>query len=159
MSVFLLTKEPYGLKAELSGKNLAQIELFGAQNFDLTKDGTLSITTAQEVKRYAKFDTFTKLHVIHKNKNFVDTVLSNNAILQDRIVTLNGNVRYFRSDGLSLKTQEAVYAMDTKILSSAVEFLLQNNRLDVQGESFVYRFNDGVLDALGIHAVIKDKTQ
>lgn len=160
LTLFLITKEPYSIDFYKETKKIPSIVMKDVKNFDLTTNGISSIVTADEVKRYREYDEFLKINMLNKSQDeFIHEVSADKGKLKDKKFTLSQNVKYHRNDGVSLKSEEVIYIVDTKTLYSEVDFVLSNNRAKTYGNSFSYDIQNGTIDAQNIKAKIKQKAE
>ena len=153
--VFLLTKNPYSLKYNSAGSNLPEIELFDVKSFEITVKKISSIIYATKVERYRKYDKMFDIRALYKDKlNLTDTVVAQNGMLSNNILYLDNNVKYTRSDDLSLSSNSLKYDLKNKILSSNVPFKFVKKNVTTNGKSFVYYMQKGIIKANKIKTII-----
>ncbi len=153
--VFLLTKNPYSLNYSSSGLDLPEIELFDMESFEITPEKISSIIYAAKVERYRQYDKLFDIKALYKNKqNLTDTVVAQNGIFSNSILHLNNDVKYTRSDELSLASNSLKYDIKNKILSSSVPFKFVKKNVTTNGKSFVYYMQKGIIEANKIKTII-----
>lgn len=154
---FLMVKEPYTLKAvDLKGQKIPEIELFNAKNYQIKESGIESIVTSNRVARYKTHDQLFTINLEHRNKQgLIDTIVSDEAILKNGVITFYKNSHYLRSDGVGLDGEEIRYAIDKKILSSEKPFVFTQQQSRTAGLSFVYQMKEGTITAQNIYSVIQ----
>ncbi|MDD2382994.1 MAG: LPS export ABC transporter periplasmic protein LptC [Sulfurospirillaceae bacterium] len=157
MMIFLMVKEPYTLKSsDISGQNVPDIELFNAKNYQIKETGVESIVTSSRVARFKEFDQLFFVNVKHKNnQGLIDTIISDEAVLQNGVITFLQNSHYSRNDGVSLDGEEIRYEIEKKILSSQKPFIFTQQQSRTAGLSFVYQMKEGTIAANNIYSVIQ----
>ena len=156
ISLFLIFQKPYMLAPKVD-KNVPEVVMNDVQSFEVTKQGVVSFLSSDIVRRYASHDEFENVNMLKKSENgFVDSVSAKLGVLKKKDLLLRKDVRYDRSDGLVLVSDEVKYNLDTKILSSNMAFVLSNPRGISYGSSFVYDTNKGIIHAQNIKAIIKE---
>lgn len=156
ISLFLLFQKPYVIEKK-ENQNVPEIVMKNVQNFELTDFGVLSFLKSKIVRRYKTHDEFEDVSMLKKNPNgLIDSVSAQLGVLRNNDLLLKKDVRYDRSDGLSLESQEVFYNLKTKVLSSNVDFKLSNPRGVSYGSSFIYDTDKGIIQAQNIKASIKE---
>ncbi len=156
--IFLLTKNPYELEYDSRGKNQADIVLFNVKTFDILKSGVNSILISSKIKRFKGYDKLYNINALHRGvQNLIDSVVSDKGLLAKNILYLDDNVKYARSDGLSLNSDSIKYDLKKKILSSNREFEFIKKNSKTVGSSFIYQMQKGIINAKNIKTVIRIK--
>ena len=157
MAIFLVIKEPYTLKAvNAQGESIPDIELFNATNYQFKESGIDSIVHSKRSARYGDVDKLYDIEAFHKNKEGLHSKLvSDEAILKDKVIHFLTNSHVQRDDGLSLDGESIRYDTQKKILSSDQPFVFTQKQSTTHGKSFVYEMKEGVLYANTIHSVIQ----
>lgn len=159
ISLFLIFQKPYMLEPKVN-KNIPEIVMNDVQSFEVTKQGVVSFLSSDIVRRYASHDEFENVNMLKKSETgLVDSVSAKLGVLRKKDLLLKQDVRYDRSDGLELLSNEVKYNLNTKILSSNVPFVLSNPRGVSYGSSFVYDTDKGIISAQKIKAIIKENEQ
>jgi len=156
--IFLLKKNPYKLDIYAGGKEQALITLFGVKTFDIYKTGVTSLLISDKVQRFKGYDKLYNINVLHKgNLNLVDSLSAQKGLLSKGILYLDDNVKYARSDDLSLNTNSVKYDIKNKIISGNKKFEFIKKNSDTKGTSFTYDMRNGTINAKNIKTVIRIK--
>ncbi|MDX1807923.1 MAG: LPS export ABC transporter periplasmic protein LptC [Sulfurospirillaceae bacterium] len=154
--VFLLTKNPYALHYKPSKGKQPDIELFDVKNYEILTSGIDSIVFSKKVEKYNNYDKFFDINVLYKDKmNLIDSLVADNALLQNNILYLSNNVKYTRSDDLALNTNSVQYDLKQKILSGDKVFEFIKNNVKTTGDSFTYQMQKGIIEANKVKSTIR----
>ena len=157
MMVFLIIKEPYKIDiVDNNGNLIPEIELFNAQNYQIKENSIESIVHADRVERYQDFDKLYVIHANHKTKEgLIGKLISDEGILQDKVMHFKTNSHYYRDDGVSLDGEDIFYDLKKEILSSDEPFIFTQQQSRSHGLSFVYQMKEGTISATNIHSFIQ----
>ncbi len=157
ITVFIVFQKPYTLHVTDKNRALATIIMSDVKSYDITTNGVVSFSSADFVKRYANYDEFDNVRLLRQNENgYVESVSAKEGILKKNLLKLKKDFRYDRSDGVTLRSEEVDYNLDSKVLSSQVDFTLSNFKGTSYGKSFVYDTLNGVVQASKIKAIMKE---
>ena len=159
--VFLIYKEPYTLRTvDLNGQKIPQIELFNAQNFQMKEGGIDSIVASEKVARFDDHDQLYTINATHKTKEgYKGLLVSDEAIVKDKIVHFMTNSHYKRDDGVALDGEDIFYELGPQILRSDKPFIFTQKQSRTNGLSFVYQMKEGTIKASNIHSYIQQVKQ
>lgn len=133
----LVSFKPRDMEAQKYGDlPLFNISLFTMYEFDT--DGLRSIMSGQEGTRYEDRYTIKLMNYTDNTKEYVANMKSNSGIYTDDNVYLDGDVVYYRDDGLTFETQNAVYNKTTTILSTDGKFALYRGDNKFIGKKLKY---------------------
>ena len=157
MMVFLIFKEPYTLKVvNAQGEIIPDVELFNAQNYQFKESGIDSIVHSKRLARYGDTDKLYAIEAFHKDKEGLhSTLVSDEAILKDKVIDFLTNSHFRRDDGIGLDGEFIRYDMRQKTLSSEKAFIFLQKQSKTHGVSFVYDMKEGVLHANSIQSTIQ----
>ncbi len=154
--IFLLTKNPYSLEYSASGAGKPEIEIFNMKNYDISLEGVTSIVFAKKVERFKSYDKMYSIEALHKGKlKLVDSLTADKGLLAKNILYLDNNVKYTRSDDLSLNSNSIKYDIKHKVLSSNIPFEFTRKNMTTNGNSFTYDMQKGIIRASKIKTVIR----
>lgn len=157
MMLFLIIKEPYTLnRVGLDGNLVPEIELFNATNYQIKQGSIESIVVSQRVARYKELDRLYVINAQHKTKEgLLGNITSDEAVLQNNVISFLQNSHYKREDGFGLSGEEIKYALNQKILSSDKPFVFYQKDSRTVGDSFVYQMKEGTIAGDNIRSVIQ----
>ncbi len=154
--VFLLTKDPYALHLKKDSKIRPDVELFNVKNLEISQKGVLSIVFTDKIDRFKKYDTMYMIDALHKGENgLIDSLTADKGVLKRNILYLNKNVKYTRSDDVTLLCDAIVYNIKNRVLKGKKGFkFIRKNSVTV-GDSFEYKMKRGVIKADKIKTIIR----
>ena len=154
--IFLLTKNPYSLQYNPAGKKQPDIEIYGVKSYDIVKEGVSSLILADKVERYKNFDKLYNIKALHTGSSgLIDNLKANQGLYAKNILYFDKNVKYVRSDNLTLSTNSLRYDLKGKILSSNNSFVFVKENVTTHGSAFTYDMQKGIIRADKIKTVIK----
>ncbi len=140
--------------------NPGEIPLLELKNFKLTeldKEGLSSALTASVGFRYKNRYILEQLNFTDSNGQFITNIKANNGLYKGDFLKLNGDIAYFREDGMIFNTQSANYNKKTKIITSSEEYIAYIGDNKVTGSSLMYNNALGKLTSKNIVANYKIK--
>lgn len=156
MMAFLLLQKPYNIEVNPNSKKEAIVEMNGAINYSISPNGIDSIASAKHVFRFATHDEFYDVAVQRlSQKGLKENLKANNGILEKENLTLEGDVKYKNSDGVSFRAPIAQYNLKSKVFTSDADFVLEDNRSITNGNSLVYQTKEGKIYANNIKSIAK----
>lgn len=161
-SIFIGLFMIYFLFEPLNQKNSkhGEIPLLELKNFKLTelnKEGLSSALNASVGFRYKNRYILEKLNFTDSNEKYITNIHANKGIYRGNSLKLNGNVKYFREDGIIFDTQNAKYNKKTKIITSSEKYIAYIGDNKVTGSSFMYNNALGIIKSKNIIANYKIK--
>ncbi len=156
MMVFLIVKEPYRIKeVGVDGRLVPDIELFNARSYQIKEGSVDGVVYSRRVARYGDVDRLYEIDAKHKTKEGLKgSIVSDEAILKNKVIDFMTNSRYRREDGIGLDGESIRYDTDKGILSSQKPFVFLQSQSRTNGLSFVYQMKEGTISANTIHSVI-----
>ncbi len=154
---YLTLFEKKFVKKDLFNKNeIPLIEFKDIKNFHIDKKGVDTIIKAKEALRFQDHDEIREANILTFQRGKKESLKAKQANYKNDIIYLYGNIQYENEEGLKLFSNKMVYKLKEKILSSQTPFTLISKKAKIEGDSFVYNRQKGIIKALKIKAIIKE---
>lgn len=133
---------------------IPQLELHNFTLYEVNQTGLKNILAGREGYRYED-----RLEVNDINYTDSTKVLKNNITakfgIYDNvdIITLKGNVRYYREDGLSFQTQEARISQSKELITTDGAFVIQRGKDLFRGTKLFYDYQNSDIKAKRVSGV------
>ena len=118
------------------------VPLFELKDFtmyELGRSGLHTIMLGSSATRYADRYTVKNIdYTDNEKEEYIANMKADNGIYKNDFVTLTGNVEYVRDDGLTFKTQKAIYNKKTSNVVSDVGYVAYMNESTVRGSYIKY---------------------
>lgn len=131
---------------EQTNKEFAEIPTLELKNFKLSELDRFGLTSTMYGEIGIKFTNryiVENLNYTDNSSEYISNIKSNNALYKDFVLNLDGNIKYFREDGLSFTTQKASYNKQTNIMISYTNYISQMNGHRALGSYLEYDNNLG----------------
>ncbi len=151
LGLFLLVQEPYFLQTLKSQSEIATIEIYGLKDYEIDKNVT-RITKAKKVVRFKNEDRAMEVEMLLKRDDKAYGIKADSAKYQNDKIILSKNVIFKQDDNLDFKTDEAIYDIKQKTISTNKTFNAKFNQLNVVGVSLLYHLNDNNISIEKINA-------
>ena len=157
--IFFIFK-PMSVKSE-EKMEVAQIDLVNFTTFELDENGLRNVMSGTHGWRYTNRYEILDINFTDKTKDYLQKMSADFGNYQDDVVSLVGDVRYKREDGLAFMSNEATYEQKRSTASTEGEFKIIQNGDWVEGRALVYNSAAGTVNAKEIRAnyVIREKGQ
>jgi len=156
-TLFVVLK-PEKLK-DIKYKETASLEIEDFIVYELDKEGVASVVNGTLGQQFKTHYDIQNAHYIKNKKPYSEHLYADLGSFKDEIAYLSDNVRYFREDGLSLESDNAVYNTKKENLYIPGSFVLSQNENIVYGKELHYDSKTGKIKAKKIDAnyYIEDK--
>jgi len=135
------------------------VPLFELKDFtmyELDTRGLNTIMLGSSATRYANRYTVKNIdYTDNEKKEYIANMKANNGIYKNDLVTLTGNVVYVRDDGLTFKTQKAVYNKKSSNVVSNVGYVAYFNDSIVRGSYIKYNNEKNRIFSKNVRAKIQ----
>lgn len=136
ISIFVILKPQAYTKS--NGEEVASLEIEDFTVYKLNQEGVQSVLSGTQGRQFeTHYDVEHAQYMQNKNR-FNEKLYADKGRFEKEIAYLDGNVRYFRADGLSFKSEHAVYNTDKEHLYVPENFVLTQNENVVYGKKLHY---------------------
>ncbi len=143
LSVFLFFKP---LKLELPDhKEIAQLELKNFQIYEINKKGVQSILKGLTGERYENRYEVTDVTFKDASKEFIQVMHADHGRHQDDIIYLTDNVIYARDNNMTFKSDEAMYDLNTSLLTTKGAFIMRANQNYFKGQQLHFNTKENTI--------------
>jgi len=122
-------------------QNFGDVPLFEIQSFvvyELNQLGLDTMILGSDAIRYSNRYTVKNINYTDNSKDFIVNIKANDGIYKNNIVQVHGNVVYTREDGLTFKTEKAIYNKTTSVAKTDTPYILFQGQNRVTGSSIIY---------------------
>ena len=135
------------------------VPLFELKDFtmyELDQKGLRTIMLGRTATRYSNRYRVENIdYTDNEKKEYIANMKAKQGIYKNNIVTLDGNVTYVRDDGLTFKTQKAIYNKRTSNVVSDVGYVAYLNDSIVRGSYIRYNNKKNRIFSKNIRAKIE----
>jgi len=139
---------------ELKEQSFANVPLFELQEFTLYELNGVGLNTlmkGRSATKYADKYVVSFVDYTDNSQKYVANMKADGGIYEESVVKLEKNVVYVREDGLSFKTDKAVYDKTTNVVTSPNQYVARQGGNVLSGSSLKY---DNVEDKMESRDVI-----
>ncbi len=119
-------------------KDVPLFELSDFTMYELNTAGLSTILLGSTSTRYADRYTIADMDYTDNSKKYIANMVSDFGVYKNEIVELNGHVAYVREDGLTFKSQKALYNKKTADVISDTKYTAYLNDNIVTGDYIKY---------------------
>jgi len=105
--------------------------------------------------RYSNRYTVEHIDYTDNEKEYIANMKADYGIYKDDIVTLNGNIRYLRDDGITFETQKAIYDKKSALITSDVGYVAHLNNSIIKGSYIRYNNKKNRIFSKNVQAEIQ----
>jgi len=145
----LLFIRPQELKVtDRSNEDIAEMELRNFTLYELDTEGLKNIMLGKYGFQYKDRIEVEEIDYTDSTRDLRNNILADYGIYNnDSIITLEGNVRYYREDGMILTTDEAVIDQNKETILTPGPFKIEQDNDNVVGNKLYYDRNAGTTHA------------
>ena len=135
--IILFAFEPLDIKQ----KKFKDVPLFSITSFtmhELNQEGLITLMSGTKAVRYKDRYTIDVMDYTDNSKEYIANMKANKGVYKNEIVNLDGDVVYFREDGLTFETQHAVYNKKTTVARADGDYVLYRGNNKVIGNKLQY---------------------
>lgn len=123
---------------------IPSLELNNFKLSELDRSGLTSITSGDVGKKYTNRYSVKNLNYTDNSSKYISNIKANDALYKGFILNLRGDIKYFREDGLTFRTQKASYNKQTSVITSHTKYQSQLNESSAEGSYFEYNNAHGI---------------
>ena len=119
-------------------KDVPLFELSDFTMYELNPEGLTTILQGTTGTRYADRYTIKDMDYTDNSKKYIANMISDSGVYKNEIVKLTGHVVYVREDGLTFKSEKAMYNKKTADVISNTKYIAYLNDNIVIGNYIKY---------------------
>lgn len=119
-------------------KDVPLFELSDFTMYELNPEGLTTILQGTTGTRYADRYTIKDMDYTDNSKKYIANMISDSGVYKNEIVKLTGHVVYVREDGLTFKSEKAIYNKKTADVISNTKYIAYLNDNIVIGNYIKY---------------------
>jgi len=136
MVIFFVFK-PLNLKEQV----FVDVPVFELKNFtlyELNNKGLTTLMSGERALKYADRYEVSTIDYTDNSEKYLANMKAKSGIYQKNIVELDGEIVYIREDGLTFKTQKALYYKDKNIVDVPTKYVSYRGQNITTGSSMKY---------------------
>ena len=150
LSLFVFLQPESYVKSE--GEQVAQLEIEDFSVYEINTQGVKSVLSGTSGQQFTTHYQVENAHYIENKKDFSEHLYSDVGRFEKDVAYLNNNVRFFREDGLSFESNDALYNTKKESLYVKDNFILTQNENIIYGNELHYDTVSGQLSAQSVDA-------
>jgi len=123
--------------------------------YELDVKSLRTIMIGSTATRYSNRYTIEKMDYTDNEKGYIANMKADHGVYKNNNVTLSGDVIYVRDDGLTFKTQKAIYNKKTSVVISDVGYVAYFNKSTIKGKYIHYNNNKNRIFSKNVQAKIQ----
>lgn len=132
--------------------DIPSLELNNFTLSELSTHGLISTMHGEQGTKQADKYEIKYLNYTDNSNDYISNIKANNALYKELSLDLEGDIKYFREDGLSFITQKANYNKKTNTIVSSTDFRSQFNENTVIGSSLEYDITKTIIKSKNVTA-------
>ena len=149
LASILLFFQPQEVKLrDVNASEVAELELHHFTLYELTLDGLKDVMQGKEGFRYKDRIEIEDIDYTDNSRNLKNNVTADFGVYDNvNLITLKGNVRYHREDGLKFKTNLAVMHQKEETITTSGPFTMDKQADNIVGNELFYDSKNGLSNA------------
>lgn len=148
----LLYFRPMQIQTEIT-EEVAQLELFDFTLHELDPQGLRNVLGGSKGNRFSDRYVIEDVNYTDNTKKYVENMRSDIGVYKGNVVTLEGNVRYHRQDGIYFRSNRATFDQNHSVARTQGAFVLTKGDDSVRGENLFYNSDSGTIKAQNVTGV------
>lgn len=129
------------------------LEMVSFAMYELNTKGLKTILLGSSSKRFSDRYEVENINYTDNSKEFNVNMKADKGLYKGEKILLDGNVFYYREDGLTFESQEAKYNKKSTILSTDKEYVIYRDKNSIKGKSLTYNNKTNKIKSVKIEAV------
>jgi len=155
LASILLFFQPKEVKLrDPNAKEVAELELHHFTLYELTLDGLKDVMNGKEGLRYTDRIEINDIDYTDNSRNLKNNITADFGVYDNiNLITLEGNVRYHREDGLKFKTNRAVMHQKEETITTFGPFTMDKQADTIVGKDLFYDSKNGLSNAKNVTGI------
>jgi hypothetical protein len=128
-------------------KDIPQIELSHFTLYEISPKKIDHILEGEEGKKFETRYVVTSAKFSDNTKTMFHSLRANHVEYQNDLLTLNGDVRYVRQDGLEFRSKEGTYNTKESLIQTKGSFVITKNAHRIDGTTLNYNTKKDTVSA------------
>ncbi|WP_297575327.1 LPS export ABC transporter periplasmic protein LptC [uncultured Campylobacter sp.] len=147
--IYLVFQTPYEGDFFVKEPEVALIQIDDFKDFELDENSVFGYIEAKSAIRYKDKDELSDVYIVRLD-DINHSLSSKKATFANDILTFYGDALYKNSDNLTFASEQIVYDLTKKEISSPVSYLMKQGKNRVVGDSIKYETDDKKIYSKGI---------
>lgn len=143
---------PMQIQTEIT-EEVAQLELLDFTLHELDQQGLRNVLSGSKGNRFVDRYVIEDVNYTDNTKLYVENMRSDTGVYKGNVVTLEGNVRYHRQDGIYFNSDKATFDQNHSVARTQGPFVLTKEADSVRGENLFYNSDSGKIKAQNVTGV------
>lgn len=124
-----------------------RIELESFVIYEVEPQGVKRFFEGKEGKVFDERYEIASAKFSNNTKKLLESIQGDHVLYQGDFITLNGNVRYQREDGLQFRSEEGTFDQNRSLIRTEGDFVITQNRNRIEGTKLYYNIEDDTVSA------------
>lgn len=133
--------------SDINAEELPRIELASFTLYEISPQGVQRILKGKEGKVFDNRYEISSANLRDNTYRLTQTIGGHDARYENDLLTLEGDIRFTRADGLEFRSHEARYNTDTGIVTTRGKFTITQSANRVEGEKLYYNSQERSVSA------------
>lgn len=131
------------------------IEFQDFEIYKIAKDGVTESLFADRGLHYANKDILFNGFIYKGRDGKIDGINGDKITIRPREITIDGNGKFISTEGYEISSQQMVYNLDNKVVSTNGRFLITQELDTIEGENLWIDLNKKIIKATTVKARIE----
>lgn len=131
---------------------IPKIELYNFTLYEMSHHGIDHLLAGKEGKKFDDYYTVTSAKFSDNTRQLLHSLQSEHALYRDDVLSLEGDIRYSRQDGLSFDADHGTYNTKNGVVQIPENIVIRQDNHRIEGENIRYEVDHQVITANRIQA-------